>query len=119
VSPERVPPAEVFRALADPVRWRMVQLLARQPELPGSTLDELLPVSKPTISYHSRLLAQAGLVETRKAGRQVFYSLRRDTWRALVDLLAGQLPELAGHDPGARDGRQAPEAAGGSPLVTW
>ena len=114
-----MPPAEAFRALADPVRWRMVQLLAQEPELPGSTLDELLPVSKPTISYHSRLLAQAGLVETRKAGRQVFYSLRRDAWLALVDLLAGQLPEQAERDPVPRDGRRPPEAAGGSPLVTW
>jgi hypothetical protein len=49
------------------------------------TLEDTLPVSKPTISYHTKILQNAGLISTRKAGRNYYYSLRRDVIRDLLD----------------------------------
>jgi DNA-binding transcriptional ArsR family regulator len=85
------PPTEVFKALSDPIRWSIIAQMAQVDELPCITLERTLPVSKPTISYHTKILQNAGLISTRKAGRNYYYSLRRDV---LSDLLDG-LWELA------------------------
>jgi len=85
------PPTEVFRALSDPIRWSIIVQMAKVDELACITLEDTLPVSKPTISYHTKILQNAGLISTRKAGRNYYYSLRRDV---LGDLLDG-LWELA------------------------
>src|ERR1700693_1904274 len=80
------PPTEVFRALSDPVRWSIIVQMAQVDELACITLEDTLPVSKPTISYHTKILQNAGLISTRKAGRNYYYSLRRDV---LSDLIGG------------------------------
>jgi DNA-binding transcriptional ArsR family regulator len=79
------PPTEVFRALSDPVRWSIIVQMAQVDELACITLEDTLPVSKPTISYHTKILHNAGLISTRKAGRNYYYSLRRDVIRDLLD----------------------------------
>jgi DNA-binding transcriptional ArsR family regulator len=85
--------AEVFKALGDPIRWQIVQQMAEVGELPCSTLEETLPVSKPTISYHTKILIQAGLISVRKQGRNLFYTLRRDVLQQLVDDIWVLAPE--------------------------
>lgn len=82
---EPVAATEVFKALGDPIRWNIVQQMAQQEELACSVLEDTLPVSKPTISYHTKILTQAGLIEVRKRGRNYFYSLRREVLRSLMD----------------------------------
>jgi DNA-binding transcriptional ArsR family regulator len=89
---EPVAATEVFKALGDPIRWNIVQQMAQQEELACSLLEETLPVSKPTISYHTKILTQAGLVEVRKRGRNYFYVLRRDVLRDLMEQLAPLAP---------------------------
>src|SRR5277367_5206052 len=79
------PPTEIFKALADPVRWDIVLQMASVDELACMTLENTLPVSKPTISYHTKILYHAGLITVRKSGRNYYYSLRRDV---LGDLLS-------------------------------
>jgi len=79
------PPTEIFKALADPVRWDIVMQMASVDELACMTLEDTLPVSKPTISYHTKILYHAGLITVRKSGRNYYYSLRRDV---LGDLLS-------------------------------
>jgi len=95
------PPTEVFRALSDPVRWSIIVQMAQVDELACITLEDTLPVSKPTISYHTKILQNAGLISTRKAGRNYYYSLRRDV---LSDLIGG-LHRLAS-TPGPAAGPQ-------------
>ena len=85
---------EAFKALGDPVRWSIVQYMAEQPELAGSLLDEALPISRPTISYHIRILTQAGLVEVSKRGRNHYYTLRQEVLRGLLDELDALMPGL-------------------------
>ncbi len=79
------PPTEIFKALSDPVRWSIISQMAAVDELACVTLEDTLPVSKPTISYHTKILYHAGLINVRKAGRNYYYSLRRDVLHALLD----------------------------------
>ena len=79
------PPTEIFKALADPVRWDIVMQMASVDELACMTLEDTLPVSKPTISYHTKILHHAGLISVRKSGRNYYYSLRRDVLHKLLD----------------------------------
>ena len=85
------PPTEIFKALSDPIRWDIIVQMAKVDELACMTLETTLPVSKPTISYHTKILQNAGLISARKKGRNYYYTLRRDV---LGDLLDG-LWELA------------------------
>ena len=77
--------AEVFKALGDPVRWSIIAQIAAVDELPCADLEQTLPVSKPTISYHTKILQHAGLISVRKSGRNYYYSLRRDVLHKLLD----------------------------------
>jgi DNA-binding transcriptional ArsR family regulator len=91
--PPEVGPTEIFRALGDPVRWSIVCQMAEVDELACSTLETTLDVSKPTISYHTKILIQAGLISVRKEGRHFHYTLRRDVLRALIDDVWSLAPE--------------------------
>jgi DNA-binding transcriptional ArsR family regulator len=79
------PPTEIFKALSDPVRWSIIAQMAAVDELACVTLEDTLTVSKPTISYHTKILYHAGLISVRKSGRNYYYSLRRDVLHKLLD----------------------------------
>ena|SRR5437764_8292561 len=68
-----------FRALSDRKRLLIVRYLARHEEITVSQLGRELRLSQPLISWHLRLLRRAGIVKTRRAGRQVWCSLDRRT----------------------------------------
>ena len=65
---------KVFKALADPTRRRVLELLRSGPMSAGE-LSEHFTVSKPTMSAHFTVLREAGLVESEKAGKTVTYHL--------------------------------------------
>jgi DNA-binding transcriptional ArsR family regulator len=94
MEPDRSSAPEAFKALGDPVRWTIVRYMAEQPELAGSVLDEALSISRPTISYHIRILTQAGLVDVSKRGRNHYYTLRHDVLRSLLEELDSLMPGL-------------------------
>jgi DNA-binding transcriptional ArsR family regulator len=100
------PPTEVFSALSDPIRWSIITQMAKVDELACVTLESTLPVSKPTISYHIKILQNAGLIDTRKAGRNYYYCLRRDVIRDLLDGLWELVPapRLVGGTSGPAQG---------------
>lgn len=75
----------VFKALADPTRRRVLQLL-RQGPLSAGELSNQFDVSKPTMSAHFAVLKQADLVHTEKAGKSVIYYLKLSV---LEDALLG------------------------------
>ena len=79
------PPTEIFKALSDPVRWSIIVQMASVDELACITLEDTLPVYKPTISYHTKILHHAGLISVRKSGRNYYYSLRSDVLHKLLD----------------------------------
>ena len=70
--------AIVHKALADTTRLRMIARLAEEPAT-VSDLIELVDLSQPLVSWHLRRLRAAGLVETRRSGREVICSLSEGT----------------------------------------
>ena len=64
----------VFKALSDPTRRHVLELLRKRPMTAGD-LAEHFPVSKPTMSAHFGVLREANLVEAEKSGKTVTYSL--------------------------------------------
>jgi ArsR family transcriptional regulator, arsenate/arsenite/antimonite-responsive transcriptional repressor len=83
--PEDLREVAVFhKALADPTRLRILQRLAESP----CTVTDLIgtvDLSQPLVSWHLRRLRAAGLVETRRSGREVICTLRRDAFDAYLD----------------------------------
>ena len=67
--------SSVFKALADPTRRKVLELLRRRPMTAGE-LCEHFPVSKPTMSAHFAVLKEADLVHAEKAGKSVIYHLK-------------------------------------------
>ncbi len=65
---------KVFKALSDPTRRRVLQLLRERPMSAGELSDHFA-VSKPTMSAHFAVLQEAGLIESEKTGRTVVYRL--------------------------------------------
>lgn len=77
--------AHVFKALADPTRRRVLELLRTRPMTAGE-LASHFPVSKPTMSAHFTVLREANLVDADKAGKTVTYRLNLSV---LEDALLG------------------------------
>ena len=75
----------VFRALADPTRRHVLELLKSRPMTAGELADHF-PVSKPTMSAHFAVLREADLVDVSKSGKTVIYRLKLSV---LEDALLG------------------------------
>ena len=76
---EAVATAEVFKALGDPHRVRIVNLLAASPgPVCVCDLTPTLGVSQPTVSHHLKKLLAVGLIERELRGTWSYYSLNRD-----------------------------------------
>lgn len=88
--------ASILRALkvlGDPTRIRILRLLGRE-ELAVAELQEILATGQSTVSSHLAQLRQAGLVEDRKAGKNVRYSLRRAAPKTLLKAVEEAAREL-------------------------
>lgn len=86
--------AGVFKALADPLRLRMLSAVAADPrgECCVCDLADLGEVSQPTISHHLRVLREAGLVEAERRGTWVWYRLARGSEAQVTMLLRSRVP---------------------------
>ncbi len=67
--------AQAFAALADPVRLRLLSLIADAGRVCSCDLLAPLGKSQPTVSHHTRVLAEAGLITGEKQGRWVWWSM--------------------------------------------
>ena len=79
--------AAAFSALADPVRLRLLSLVAEAGEVCSCDLQEPLGKSQPTVSHHTKILSDAGLIVGEKRGRWVWWSVvpaRLDQLRAAL-----------------------------------
>jgi DNA-binding transcriptional ArsR family regulator len=76
---------QVFKALADPTRRRVLELLRNGPMTAGELSDHF-PVSKPTMSAHFAVLREADLVDQVRAGKTISYILKVSV---LEDVLLG------------------------------
>jgi ArsR family transcriptional regulator len=79
---------EALKALAHLSRLQAFFFLVRKGgEVPAGEIQEALRIPGPTLSHHLDVLRRAGLVQSRKEERFVYYSVRRDTAMELVRLL--------------------------------
>jgi DNA-binding transcriptional ArsR family regulator len=85
--------AGVFAALADPTRWRVLSLLAERGDGTATTLAGELPVSRVAVIKHLAVLDRAGLVESRRRGREVLYTVRPERLDATARWMAGLASE--------------------------
>lgn len=71
--------AELFKALADPARVRIVNALAiNRGPVCACEFEPLLGLSQPTVSHHLKKLTEAGLLEREQRGKWAYFSLKRD-----------------------------------------
>jgi ArsR family transcriptional regulator len=80
--------APAVRALADPLRARIIELLATE-QLCVCHLTEELDVAQPLVSHHLKVLREAGLVDSERWRYWTYYRLRPDALRALAERLEG------------------------------
>ncbi len=66
------------KAMADDTRQQIMSMLCCQWLCVGDVVDKLGNVSQPTVSHHLAILRDAGLVHTRRDGKQIYYSLNQD-----------------------------------------
>jgi ArsR family transcriptional regulator len=77
--------AELFKALADPARVRIVNALATSDEpVCACHLYEPLGLAQPTVSHHLKKLVEAGLLEREQRGKWAYFSLKRDAVEKLA-----------------------------------
>ncbi|WP_331758603.1 metalloregulator ArsR/SmtB family transcription factor (plasmid) [Streptomyces sp. NBC_01547] len=81
---------ELIRVLADPLRFQIVTLLARE-TLCTTHLVEETGAKQTNLSNHLKVLREAGVVETEPCGRYIYYRLRPE----VIEALAGQFADLA------------------------
>jgi len=95
--PTREETARLFHALSDPTRLRIVELL-RHGERCVCDLTEAAAAAQSRLSFHLRVLKDAGLVSDRREGRWIYYEIRRDA----LDTLGAVLGSFEPHAPSAK-----------------
>lgn len=81
--------AQISKALADPNRLQIIQMITEQ-ERCACKLLEHFNISQPTLSHHMRILSDCNLVKTRKDGKWSHYSMNMETmaaYKGYVDIL--------------------------------
>ena len=81
-------PGEGFKALADPTRRRILELL-RDGDLTAGELAEHFDISKPSLSHHLAALKSAGLVSDERRGQNIVYSLNTTVMQDLIGWFLG------------------------------
>jgi ArsR family transcriptional regulator, arsenate/arsenite/antimonite-responsive transcriptional repressor len=89
--------AAAFRALGDETRLAIVQALLDRGEICACHFLDCCSISQPTLSYHLKTLKDAGLVQTRKRGLWVYYSIVTSAVTELAGLLSNDR-NAASHD---------------------
>lgn len=78
---------DVWKALADPTRRRILELLKKQ-SLNAGDIAAQFNMTKPSISNHLNILKQADLVEAEKQGQNVIYSLKTSVLEDMLNVLS-------------------------------
>jgi len=83
--------APLLKALAEPVRLRLMSLVASHADGEACVCDlnNTFDLSQPTISHHLKVLHEAGLLNRTKRGTWVYYSVRSDALADLGNLIGG------------------------------
>ncbi|MGN7200811.1 metalloregulator ArsR/SmtB family transcription factor [Arthrobacter sp. SAFR-044] len=90
-EPEAEAVAPLLKALADPVRLRLMSMVASHEggEACVCDLNDAFDLSQPTISHHLKILHEAGLLDREKRGVWVYYRARTEALQNLAALIGG------------------------------
>jgi ArsR family transcriptional regulator, cadmium/lead-responsive transcriptional repressor len=107
---------ELWAAVADPNRRRLLDALLAHGEATATTLADELPVTRQAVAKHLAVLERAGLVDSRRLGREVRYAVRPERLDAATEWLArvaaewdqrlGAIKRLAESSAGERTSKQ-------------
>jgi DNA-binding transcriptional ArsR family regulator len=119
ISPQPESPAEhdlrrlrvLYRALGDETRLRIIGLLAEIGPMPVRELSSRVGLSQPLISWHLRILRLAGVIDTRRQGREVICRLRTAAFEELHDAEARLIGGTAGVAQGSESPRTVPDVS--------
>lgn len=78
---------KLAKSLSDPTRLRLLQEIARGNIMGCADLFQYVPISQPSMSQHLKALADAGLIESHKEGRNMYMSLNAEKLQELEDFL--------------------------------
>ena len=89
--------AQVFKALADPVRLRLVSLIGAHQggEVCVCELTTAFALTQPTISHHLKVLREAGIIDSERRGTWVYYRVNPDVMTRMSAVLVPQPTALA------------------------
>jgi ArsR family transcriptional regulator len=93
--------ARVFKAIADPVRLRLLSLIASHADGEACVCDltDAFELTGPTISHHLKVLREAGVIEGERRGTWIYYRVRPATLAQLSARVTALLAELAPATP--------------------
>lgn len=119
ISPQPETPAErdlrrlrvLYRALGDETRLRIIGLLAEVGPVPVRELSSRVGLSQPLISWHLRILRLAGLIDTRRQGREVICRLRTAAFEELHDAEGRLIGGTAGVAQASDSPRTVPDVS--------
>jgi len=105
-------PVLFSKAIADETRQKIMSLICCRELCVSDLVDELGNVSQPTVSHHLQILRRAGLVNTRRDGKQIYYTLKQeeiaDCCRVIAFRFAPEVNAAAPETPDPASGTQAP-----------
>lgn len=78
---------DVFQAVADPTRRKILKLLADK-EMPVASITEEFPITRTAINKHLFVLSEAGLVSSKRIGRETRYTLQPEPLQELQEWLS-------------------------------
>ncbi|MBU1131114.1 autorepressor SdpR family transcription factor [Patescibacteria group bacterium] len=74
----------VFKALADPTRRKILELLKKK-SMPAGAIAEHFKITPPSLTHHFNLLKQADLISQERQGQQIIYSLNLSVMEEMID----------------------------------
>lgn len=86
--------AKILKAISDPKRLRIVDMLSCG-ELCGCEILEAFQITQPTLSHDMKVLIEAGIVSDRREGKNIYYSLNRERLAAFHKTLGEIMTEKA------------------------
>ena len=86
--------AKVFRALSDPKRVKIVDLLSCG-EMCGCVLLKCFEITQPTLAHDMKVLSEAGIVTSRREGKKIYYALNRK----LLEKVSGHIRDMLKQEP--------------------
>lgn len=80
--------APVFKAISDETRLKIIDMLSYESEMCACNILEEFSISQPTLSYHIKILSESGLINARRDGSWMKYTLNKDRAEEILGFLS-------------------------------